>query len=195
MVSEPPAGQRHDERGTTGQQAEPFGDARRGARLEPVAGTWQRVSPRFIVVDSVASAIAGLIATVVAALPLALSGFSRTLFWPLPWLLPAAVLIGAVVYVAFTPRRVRAIGYLLRRDDFLVRRGLLFQRFAAVPYGRMQLVDVNRGPLARALGLAELKLSTAAEASRVELPGLRFADAEALRDRIVELAESRRAGL
>lgn len=169
---------------------------RRGARrLEPVEGSWQRVSKRFIVIDVIGSAIVGLIATAVAAIPLAVSGFSRTLLWPLPWALPAAVLVGALIYVAFTPRRVGAIGYLLRDDDFLVRRGLLFQRFAAVPYGRMQLVDINRGPLARMLGLAELKLSTAAESSRVELPGLRFADAEALRDRIVELAESRRAGL
>ena len=51
-----------------------------------------------------------------------------------------------------TPRRVRAIGYQLRDDDLLFRRGIMFQRFVAVPYGRMQLVDINRGPLARASG-------------------------------------------
>ena len=72
---------------------------------------------------------------------------------------------------------------------------IMFQRFAAVPYGRMQLVDINRGPLARALGLAELKLVTAASASNVVVPGLPMAVAEQLRDRLVELAESRRAGL
>ena len=59
----------------------------------------------------------------------------------------------------------------------------------------MQLVDVNRGPLDRALGLAEVKLVTAASASNVSVPGLPMADAEELRDRLVELAESRRAGL
>ena len=90
---------------------------------------------------------------------------------------------------------MRSIGYRLRDDDLLFRRGLMFQRFVAVPYGRMQLVDINRGPLARAVGLSELKLVTAAAASNVTIPGLPEADAEALRDRLVELAETRRAGL
>jgi membrane protein YdbS with pleckstrin-like domain len=59
----------------------------------------------------------------------------------------------------------------------------------------MQLVDINRGPIARALGLSELKFVTAAAAAGVTLPGLPEADADALRDELVALAESRRAGL
>jgi membrane protein YdbS with pleckstrin-like domain len=59
----------------------------------------------------------------------------------------------------------------------------------------MQLVDINRGPLMRALGLAELKFVTAAASTGVTLTGLPLADAEALRDRLVALAETRRAGL
>ena len=157
--------------------------------LDPVPGEWRRVSPRYLWVDLVGSIISGLVAAAAATIP----------FWvtQLTWLLviPAVVLLIALVNAAITPRRVRAIGYRLRDDDLLVRRGILFQRFAAVPYGRMQLVDVNRGPLARALGLAEVKLVTAAAASNVTVPGLPMADAEALRDRLVELAESRRAGL
>ena len=157
--------------------------------LDPVPGEWRRVSSRYVWVDLVGSVISGLVATAAAAIP----------FWAtqLVWLLviPAVVFLIALVNAAITPRRVRAIGYRLRDDDLLVRRGILFQRFAAVPYGRMQLVDVNRGPLARALGLAEVKLVTAAAASNVTVPGLPMADAEQLRDRLVELAESRRAGL
>jgi len=157
--------------------------------LDPVPGEWRRVSSRYLWVDLVGSIISGLVGTAAATIP----------FWvtQLAWLLviPAVVLLIALVNAAITPRRVRAIGYRLRDDDLLVRRGILFQRFAAVPYGRMQLVDVNRGPLARALGLAEVKLVTAAAASNVTVPGLPMADAEALRDRLVELAESRRAGL
>lgn len=160
----------------------------RGA-LDPVPGQWRRVSPRFVWVDLVGSILGTLALTAAAAVP----------FWiaQLPALLalPGVVLAIGIVVIAFTPRRVRAIGYLLRDDDFLVRRGIMFQRFAAVPYGRMQLVDINRGPLDRAMGLAELKLVTAASASNVAVPGLPMADAEELRDRLVDLAESRRAGL
>jgi membrane protein YdbS with pleckstrin-like domain len=90
---------------------------------------------------------------------------------------------------------VRAIGYQLRDDDLLFRRGLLFQRFVSVPYGRMQLVDITRGPLSRALGLSDLRFVTAASSSGVIIPGLLVADAEELRDHLVAVAETRRAGL
>lgn len=158
-------------------------------RLEPVPGEWQRVSPKFIVVDLVGNLMGMVITTVASGLP--------WFFSQQPWLLALPIIVGLVglITVILTPRRVRSIGYQLRDDDLLFRRGLMFQRFVAVPYGRMQLVDINRGPLARAVGLSELKLVTAAAASNVTIPGLPEADAEALRDRLVELAESRRAGL
>jgi membrane protein YdbS with pleckstrin-like domain len=156
---------------------------------DPVAGEWRRVSSRYLWVDLVGGLIGTVVLTAVGSIPFWLSG----VFWLL--VIPAAILVTGLIVAAFVPRRVRAIGYQLRADDFLVRRGIMFQRFAAVPYGRMQLVDINRGPLDRALGLAELKLVTAASASNVAVPGLPMADAEELRDRLVELAESRRAGL
>jgi membrane protein YdbS with pleckstrin-like domain len=158
-------------------------------RLDPAPGDWRRVSRRYVWVDLVGGIISGLIATAAFTVPFWLTQ------WPWLLMIPGVVLLIVVVVAAFTPRRVRAIGYRLRDDDLLVRRGIMFQRFAAVPYGRMQLVDINRGPLARALGLAELKLVTAASASNVTIPGLPMADAEELRDRLVEMAESRRAGL
>ena len=77
----------------------------------------------------------------------------------------------------------------------MFRRGIMFQRFVAVPYGRMQLVDITRGPVSRALGLADLRFVTAAASTAVAIPGLPEADAEELRDQLVTLAESRRAGL
>ena len=83
----------------------------------------------------------------------------------------------------------------LARIDLLLRRGIMFQRFVAVPYGRMQLIDVTRGPVSRVLGLADLRFVTAAASTNVMVPGLPESDAATLRDRLVELAESRRAGL
>lgn len=158
-------------------------------RLDPVPGAWRRVSPRYVWVDLAGSILSTFMSTAAASIPFWITQIAALLA------LPAVAFAVGIAVVAFTPRRVRSIGYLLRDDDFLVRRGIMFQRFAAVPYGRMQLVDINRGPLARALGLAELKLVTAASASNVAVPGLPMADAEQLRDRLVELAESRRAGL
>lgn len=158
-------------------------------RLELPDTDWRRVSPKYIVIDVVGNLIFAIITLVATSIPAILTGS----VWL--WAIPGSLAIIFIIAIAFTPRRVRTIGYQLREDDLLFRRGLMFQRFVAVPYGRMQLVDINRGPLDRAVGLSELKFVTAAAASGVVIPGLPEADAEELRDKLVALAESRRAGL
>jgi membrane protein YdbS with pleckstrin-like domain len=150
---------------------------------------WRRVSPKYVVVDLVGNLIGSVILVGALSVAPALTG----ILWL--WIAPAIAAIICIIALALTPRRVRAIGYQLRQDDLLFRKGIMFQRFVAVPYGRMQLVDVNRGPLARAVGLSELKFVTAAAATGVTIPGLPEAEAEDLRDKLVALAESRRAGL
>lgn len=158
------------------------------SRLE-LPGDWHGVSPRYIVVDVVGT----LIGAIVAVAATSIAPLVSQVVWL--WAIPGSLAIIFILTLAFTPRRVRSIGYQLRDDDLLFRRGLMFQRFVAVPYGRMQLVDINRGPLDRAVGLSELKFVTAAAASGVVIPGLPEAEAEELRDKLVALAESRRAGL
>ncbi|TAL44541.1 MAG: PH domain-containing protein [Salinibacterium sp.] len=159
------------------------------SRLEPPVGEWRRVSPKYIAVDLVGTFAASLFSTAGASLPALITGISQL------WILPLPVALISLVNLILIPRRVRAIGYQLREDDLLFRRGRLVQRVVAVPYGRMQLVDINRGPVARALGLSELKFVTAAAATGVVLPGLPEREAEELRDTLVALAETRRAGL
>jgi membrane protein YdbS with pleckstrin-like domain len=158
-------------------------------RLELPETGWRRVSPKYIVVDIIGAIITGVILVVATAIP----AWITDLLWL--WAIPAATALISLIVIALVPRRVKSIGYVLREDDILFRRGLMFQRFVAVPYGRMQLVDINRGPVARMLGLSELRFVTAAAATGVVIPGLAESDAESLRDRLVELAESRRAGL
>ncbi|MEO6943498.1 MAG: PH domain-containing protein [Lacisediminihabitans sp.] len=157
-------------------------------RLELADVDWRRVSPRLVWVE-LASA-AGVLVVLLAVC----TGLWLLQLW-IPLASGGVLVIGTIVQLVIIPRRVRSIGYQLRDDDLLFRRGIMWQRFVAVPYGRMQLIDINRGPIARALGLSELKFVTAAAAAGVTLPGLRAADADELRDRLVALAESRRAGL
>jgi membrane protein YdbS with pleckstrin-like domain len=158
-------------------------------RIElPQTGEWRRVSPKLIGVELVSGAVF-LVAVSAVGVGLWYLGVG--------WLAAGlwAVALITLINLAFTPRRVRSIGYQLRDDDLLFRRGIMWQRFVAVPYGRMQLVDINRGPVARSLGLSELKFVTAAAAAGVTIPGLPEAEADELRDHLVQLAESRRAGL
>ncbi|ROP72791.1 PH domain-containing protein [Curtobacterium sp. PhB115] len=157
--------------------------------------TWTRVSTKLVWTELVTTLLIGLVVTAgCIIIGVVTDGFGSAA--GTVWLLIGiAVLVITLITAGLTPRRVRAIGYALRDDDLVVRRGLMWQRFTAVPYGRMQLVDVARGPLDRALGMSELKFVTAAAATNVRIPGIPFTDADELRDRLVELAESRRAGL
>jgi membrane protein YdbS with pleckstrin-like domain len=158
-------------------------------RLDLSVGDWRRVSPKYVVVVIVGAIVSGVVGAAIATF---LWLVAR---WEWGWVLLAAVVVATVISVIIAPRRARSIGYRMREDDLLFRRGIMFQRFVSVPYGRMQLIDINRGPVGRALGLADLKFVTAAASTGVVIPGLPEADASELRDRLVELAESRRAGL
>lgn len=165
----------------------------RSAHDWPIAQTeWRRVSPKYAWADLTLNLLVDLAIIAVFVVVLVSTGFDV----PIGVLIAfpaAAVFFFVNTFFAF--RRVKAIGYILREDDLLFRRGILFERIIAVPYGRLQLVDVTRGPLLRALGLSTLKFVTASAATGVNLPGLPEAEAEALRDRLVELAETRRSGL
>lgn len=105
------------------------------------------------------------------------------------------VTVWGVWFTVTEPRRARAIGYLLRDDDILFRRGLWYRRTVAVPFGRLQLAEVHQGPLDRAAGIASVSLVTASAGSDASIPGLPVEAAGELRDCLVQLAESRRAGL
>jgi uncharacterized protein len=159
------------------------------AVTRPTEIEWHGVSPKYIAVDIIGTAISAVIFTVGASMPY---WFIQEWWGAIP---AVAVLLVHLVILVLTPRRIRSIRYALREDDLLVRRGIMFTRLVAVPYGRMQLVDINRGPIARAFGLSELKFVTAAASSNILLPGLPAEEADALRDRLVALAETRRAGL
>lgn len=159
----------------------------------PNAGqAWQRVSPKYAWADLALNLLL-VIGVIVVFVMVTL--FAAEPPPPLVLIIFSVVALGLLLSAALAFRRVRAIGYLLREDDLLFRKGIMFERVVAVPYGRLQLVDVTRGPLLRALGLATLKFVTASAATGVNLPGLPLAEAEALRDQLVALAETRRSGL
>lgn len=165
----------------------PAGDAPR--RLDLPDAQWRPVSPKYIVVDLLGYAITAVI-VVIAALALQIILDQQWVWW-----VAGPLLAVDVISAALAPRRIRSIGYQLRDDDLLFRRGIMWQRLVAVPYGRMQLIDINRGPIARAFGLAELKFVTASAATAIIIPGLPVEEAENLRDQLVAVAESRRTGL
>lgn len=162
--------------------------ARSDARLE-LNGTWHQISPRYVVSQIVQNVI--FIAFILAVAAVLAIVLHQTWAW-----IPAGVVVLiTLITLVILPRQAKAIGYMLRDDDIVFRKGILWQRMIAVPYGRMQLVDITQGPLDRAFGVTQLKMVTAAATTGVQIPGLTQSAAEALRDTLIEVAETRRTGL
>jgi uncharacterized protein len=157
----------------------------------PLGLQWRPVSARL------ATRIRILWSGFVLAVTLALTALVLLLGAP-RWLL-ALVLASAVLAVAlgwvYAARRVRAWGYAERAEDLYIRHGVLVRQLVAVPYGRMQFVDVTAGPLERALDLAEVELHTATPGTRARIPGLEPAEAARLRDRLTALGQAQASGL
>lgn len=165
--------------------------------IDPTGITWQRVSPKYVTVRLAEWAAANAVAVLVLSLPLVfvLVGWWR---WPPLWLailVPALTLVVALWRLVLIPRQVRAIGYAEREDDLLIRGGIFFQRAMAVPYGRMQYVDIGVGPIERGLGLCTLKLHTASPGTNATIPGLPAAEGARLREQLAARGEARLAGL
>lgn len=165
------------------------GAAGAGEPFDPDGVVWTRVSSRLAVVERLqACVVFG-----VPALGLLVSG----LVSGLSWLTASAVLpcLLAAWDWWVIGRQVSAWGYAERADDLLVRHGLMWREIVVVPYGRMQYVDVQAGPLDRAFGLAKVQLHTASAATDARIPGLGAEEAARLRDRLASRGQARLAGL
>lgn len=165
--------------------------------IDPDGIRWEHVSPRYLTVRLIGWAVEAVVTVALACIPLVLRA---TGVWPsapdwLVWGLPALVAAAYLWRVVLLPRQVRAVCYAERNEDFLLRRGIFYQRTLVVPYGRMQYVDVTVGPLERAFGLCSLKLHTAAPGTNAELPGLPAAEGARLREHLSERGETQLAGL
>lgn len=96
-----------------------------------------------------------------------------------------AVLAAAFLILRVPLRRYHARGFNMGTDRLRVVRGLLFRSDTVVPFGRVQHIDVNQGPLERYYDLATLTLHTAgSHNASVHLPGLLNEDALEMRETI-----------
>ena len=101
------------------------------------------------------------------------------------------VIVGAVLIagvVSWLVTRWQVAGGVLRIETGLIRSDS--RRF---PLSQVQAIDVVQTGLARVLGLAELRLRTAGDASGGRLACLRLPDAERLRERLLSMAGARAA--
>ncbi len=137
------------------------------------------LDPRHITVTRISSAIFMAIFVIGAGVLEVAQIISRGAF-----IIPVALL--ALYYAWVVPARKYARwGYAVGADRLRVVRGYLFYSDTIVPFGRIQHIDVEQGPLQRPYGLATLQVHTAGNHnSTVSLPGLAHADALAMREAI-----------
>ncbi len=96
-----------------------------------------------------------------------------------------ALAIGAWLTFVAPARKFGHWGFALDDRELQVAHGWLMRVHTIVPIGRVQHIDVSQGPIERACGVATVVLHTAGtDHSRVAVPGLSRAAAEAVRDRI-----------
>jgi membrane protein YdbS with pleckstrin-like domain len=157
----------------------------------PPGVSWTRVSPKLATAYRISlCAVALLVLVAIVALTF-IPDFPDVIS-----LIAAVVLLAVVGWLWWLiGRRVRSWGYAERQDDLLVTSGILFRRLVIVPYGRMQLVDLNAGPIHRWLGITTVQLHTAAATTDASIPGLTPQIAADLRDRLARRGEQRSAGL
>jgi membrane protein YdbS with pleckstrin-like domain len=156
----------------------------------PPGMQWTPVSPRLAWHRRISVVVGGL---VTAAAGGAAVWWTGGMVGAVVWVVAVAISCGLGWIVAELGQR--SLGYAERADDLLVTYGVLIRRLVVVPYGRMQYVDVTAGLLEQMLGIATVRLHTAAAATDARIPGLPAAEAALLRDRLTQKGENRAIGL
>lgn len=119
--------------------------------------------------------------------------------------LAAVVIIVFLIYVLFlvlafiwSKLIYRFYKYELIENGFRKESGIINKKYTTIPYDRIQNVDINRGILARILGLSDLQIQTAGASATFgrygatgiyaegRLPGLSKEIAETLRDELIQ---------
>ena len=143
------------------------------------AAPWQPLPPR----GATFAAIGGGIGMALI-LGIACGVLARVLHLPHAVLAAiAGAIAGASIGAWFGWRRHRRTFWRLDAHALGVRRGHLWHSESRVPVARVQHLDLQRGPLQRAAGLATLIVHTAGtRMNTVAIAGLAVDDAERLRD-------------
>jgi uncharacterized protein len=164
--------------------------------LASPTGHWTGVSPRLATARRLLLVSWGVVGAVVwGLLTIGLGTTVASVLAVIGAVGLVVIVAGAVVGLVLIGRIVGAWGYALSDDVLYIRRGRLFRQLTAVPYARLQFVDVTAGPLDRRFGLASIRLHTASASTDARIPGLPEGSARQLRDTLTTLSEGRYAGL
>lgn len=145
------------------------------------------VSPRYGLILGATGFLIWLIPTAVwSGLYAAGKIESSVISGPLGFLLPVVILpfliLGGVLIA-------RATGFALREQDVHLKGGVVWQTRTALPFNRIQHVEMERGPIERYFKLATLKFYTAGGGSAdMKIPSLPLEDAARIKTYVLARA-------
>ena len=135
--------------------------------------------------------VAVFLALVVAAATVALAlGGATGWAWAVGVSGAVACAVAAWALVVVRPRlQYRHFRFEVTELGLYVASGWLWRRWQVVPHARVQTVDTSSGPLLRALGLVEVRVTTASSGGGTGIPGLTPSAADALVEQLARRAE------
>jgi uncharacterized protein len=125
----------------------------------------------------------------IAVVGLIIDGAMQAEEVPVPFGIVTGVagLLALFIIIRIPLARYNARGYQISRDRLRVVRGIMWRSDTIVPFGRIQHIDVDQGPIERALDIATMTLHTAgSHNASVSLPGLGHELAVQMREEIRE---------
>ena len=134
-------------------------------------GELTRLHPNYKLLMRVGAIFIGLLIFGASAV---LAGALNSQFgFPIWAILVPAAIVAAIIGFRVPVARYNARGYQISRDRLRVVRGIWWHSDTIVPFGRVQHIDVDQGPIERGLDIATMTLHTAgSHNASVKLPGL-----------------------
>lgn len=150
-----------------------------GVMTDETATELTPLDPAFVTTTRIATAL-GTLPFVIGA---GVLEFAHVM--PMGTFLVPILLTAFLLAFQLPARQYRHWGYNMGSDRLRIVRGYMFYRDTVVPFGRIQHIDVDQGPIDRRFDLATLTVHTAGNHnSKVALPGLPLADALHMREAI-----------
>jgi membrane protein YdbS with pleckstrin-like domain len=162
--------------------------------LSEATGSWaaaRELDRRIVVVWTVQDALGyGVLALLALALDLGARMAGADVPGP-PGLVAGLLAVVGGLAAWWWPRsRYRHWRYQVASDALELRHGVVRRIHSAIPYFRVQHIDVAQGPVERAVGLAHLIVHTASAGTDATIPGIAAGDADGLRRLILARAGS-----
>ncbi len=167
------------------------GGVAEGDRSSAVAAGARPLDRRMLTIWTVEEgAWSAVLVVLAAAADVAVRAVGLDLPWPPGLAAVPVLLLGALTTWKVPSARFRNWSYEVAEEALELRHGVIERVHSAIPYYRVQYVDINQGPIERMVGLARLRVHTAAASSDATIPGIASGEADALRQVILERAGS-----